>query len=164
MLPIDTSGLVYDRTNADTYEAADLNRVCEMCETIAKAALGEIAAIAELREQYGTAPSEYTLPDFTVPTLQVKTDYAITGTYTLEQMRQYLQNIVEIVTHFPPAVYKPLPESMRFLTAEGANNIEEDLKQSAENLASRTDQTKIHIQNTAAAFVYSGEIFAGGIL
>lgn len=164
MLPIDTSGLIYNRTNKDTYEAADLNRVSKMCETIAAAALNEINALASMREQYDTAESEYTLPDFIVPAVMAKTDFSLTDTYTLDQMRQYLLNVVNIVTQFPPAVYKTLPENMRFLQAEGANNIEEDLKQSAENLVSRANITENHIKNTAAAFQYSGEIFAGGIL
>lgn len=164
MLPIDTSGLIYDRTSADSYEADDLNRVEAMCQAIASAAREQLSELAALREEYGTAPSEYTSPGFTVPRLRVKTDYAVTDTYTLDQMQWYLKNILAVVTQFPPAVYKPLPESMRFLTAEGANNIEEDLKQSAEYLASRTEQTITNIKNIAAAFVYSGETFAGGIL
>lgn len=164
MQAIDTSALRYDRTAADTYEAADLNRVGAMCATIAAAAEAEIAALAAMRTQYGTADSDYTLPDFTVPTVTAKTDFAVTDTYTLEQMQQYLLNIENIVAHFPPAEFQALPADMRFLLAAFANAIEWDLKQSAENLKNRADQTETNIQNTAAAFAYSGEIFAGGIL
>ena len=164
MNAIDTSALVYDRTDADAYECADLNRVGTMCRTIAAAAESETVALAALREQYGTAESEYTLPDFTVPTVTAKTDFAVTDTYTIGQMQQYLLNVVNIVTHFPPAEYRALPETMRFLTAERANAIEWDLRQSAEALVSQANTTETHIKNTAAAFAYSGEIFAGGIL
>ncbi len=164
MLPIDTSGLVYDRTNEDSYEAADLNRVGEMCEAIAAAALAEIDVLTAMREQYGVASTVHTSPDFIVPNVTMKTDFAVTDTYTLEQMRNYLLNIINIVTQFPPENYKPIPSNMRYLTAESANNIEEDLKQCAENLVSRANKTETNIKNTAVAFVYSGEIFAGGII
>ena len=164
MQAIDTSALRYDRTAADTYEAADLNRVGAMCATIAAAAEAEIAALAAMRTQYGTADSGYTLPDFTVPTVTAKTDFALTDTYTVEQMQKYLSNVQNIVAHFPPAEFQALPENMRFLLSSSANAIEWDLKQCAENLKSRADQTEANIKNTAAAFAYSGEIFAGGIL
>ena len=164
MQSIDTSALRYDRTAADTYEAADLNRVGVMCATIAAAAEAEIAALAAMRTQYGTADSGYTLPDFTVPTVTAKTDFALTDTYTVEQMQKYLSNVQNIVAHFPPAEFQALPENMRFLISSFANAIEWNLKQSAENLKNRADQTETNIKNTAAAFAYSGEIFAGGIL
>lgn len=164
MQAIDTSALRYDRTAADTYEAADLNRVGAMCATIATAAEEEIAALAAMRTQYGTADSDHTLPDFTVPTVTAKTDFALTDTYTVEQMQKYLSNVQNIVAHFPPAEFQALPENMRFLLASFANAIEWDLRQCAENLKSRADQTEANIKNTAAAFAYSGEIFAGGIL
>ena len=164
MQAIDTSALRYDRTAADTYEAADLNRVGAMCATIAAAAEAEIAALAAMRTQYGTADSDFTLPDFTVPTVTEKTDFAVTDTYTIAQMQQYLLNIENIVAHFPPAEFQALPENMRFLISALANAIEWDLKQCAENLKSRADLTEANIKNTAAAFAYSGEIFAGGIL
>ncbi len=164
MQAIDTSALRYDRTAADTYEAADLNRVGAMCATIAAAAEAEIAALAAMRTQYGTADSGYTLPDFTVPTVTAKTDFALTDTYTVEQMQEYLSNVQNIVAHFPPAEFQTLPENMRFLLSSSANAIEWDLKQCAENLKNRADQTETNIKNTAAAFAYSGEIFAGGIL
>ena len=164
MQSIDTSALRYDRTAADTYEAADLNRVGVMCATIAAAAEAEIAALAAMRTQYGTADSGYTLPDFTVPTVTAKTDFALTDTYTVEQMQKYLSNVQNIVAHFPPAEFQALPENMRFLISSFANAIEWNLKQSAENLKNRADQTETNIKNTAAAFAYSGEIFTGGIL
>ena len=164
MQAIDTSALRYDRTAADTYEAADLNRVGAMCATIAAAAEAEIAALAAMRTQYGTADSGYTLPDFTVPTVTAKTDFALTDTYTVEQMQKYLSNVQNIVAHFPPAEFQALPENMRFLISSFANAIEWNLKQSAENLKNRADQTETNIKNTAAAFAYSGEIFTGGIL
>ena len=164
MLPIDTSGLVYDRINTDSYEANDLNRVGAMCETIVAAALAETDVIAALREQYGVAANEFTAPDYGVPSITAKTDFSTTDTYTLAEMKQYLQNVVNIVAAFPPEVYKKLPSDMRFLIAESANNIEEDLKQSAENLVKRANQTETNIINTAAAFQYSGEIYAGGII
>lgn len=164
MQTIDASALRYDRTDADSYEAADLNRVGAMCKTISDAAAAAISAIAALRAQYGTAASAYTLPDFTVPTVTAKTDFAMSDTYTIAQMQQYLLNVQNIVTHFPPAEYRVLPKNMRFLLSSFANAIEWDLKQCAENLKGRADQTETNIKNTAAAFAYSGEIFAGGIL
>ena len=93
-----------------------------------------------------------------------KTDYVTTDTYTLEQLNRYLLNVVNIIKELPPTVYKPLPETMRFLRASSANNIEEDLKQTAETLIIETNITETHIKKTATAFQYSGEIYAGGII
>lgn len=164
MLPIDTSELKYSRTSSDSYEAADLNRVGEFCRLISGSATEELSVISQMRKEYDVAENEFYAPDFEVPEIQVKADYSVTDTYTLEQMRQYLQNIIDIVRAFPPKQYKTIPSSMRFLTADGANNIEEDLKGSAENLGARVNRTKKYIKDTAAIFQYSGELYAGGII
>ena len=164
MLPIDTSGLIYNRTNADSYEASDLNRVGKMCDTIAQAAADEIAKNNDMLKEYDVAANKYTVPNFAVPKVNTKTDFTTVDTYTIEQMATYLANVRSIITEFPPKVYKEMPQNMRFLRAQSVNNIEENLKQSAENLALRTDKTQANIKNTASAFYYGGELYSGGII
>lgn len=164
MLPIDTSVLRYDRTKVDSYEAADLNRVGVFCQTVADAAMVELSIIEQMRHEYDVAENPFLFPVFKVPTLQLKIDFALTDTYTTEQMRQYLDNINKIISAFPPTTKKPMPKSMRFLTSESANNIEENLKFASENLVNRANQTEKYIVGTAAMFQYSGEVYAGGII
>ena len=161
---IDTSTLKYDRTQADSYEAADLNRIGEFIDTVITMAEEELQIITQMRIDYDVAENPYILPDIKVPTVQVKKDFDFADTYTQEEMEQYIKNIGGIVEAFPPLELKPLPQSMRFLTAEGANNIEYDLKGSAENLVTRVEKTKKYIKDTSAVFSYSGEIYAGSII
>ncbi|MBQ9428622.1 MAG: hypothetical protein IJU41_03650 [Clostridia bacterium] len=163
MNAIDTSALVYDRTSGAYYNASDLNRVAEFCETVVSSAIAEIANIAAMRATYGVAPSPYSLPDYTVTAITVKKDFVRTDTYTAAQLTRYLQNANYVIGKFPPAARKNMPEVMRFLTYLSANNIEENLKLSAENLVARSNVTEKNIVNTAAAFCYAGEIYGGEI-
>lgn len=163
-MTIDTSGLIYNRTADAAYECTDLNRVAEFCETIVNQARSEIQFIANLRNQYDVAKSEYSAPFPALNAITVKKDFKVTDTYTIAQMDQYLRNANYVIDNLPPPQEKPMPENMRFLTYDKANNIEENLKQSAEAFANKAEQTENNIKNTAAAFAYSGEIFAGGII
>lgn len=161
MLPIDTSVLRYDRTNVDSYEAADLNRVGVFCQTVADAAMVELSIIEQMRHEYDVAENPFLFPDFKVPALHLKIDFSLTDTYTIAQMHQYLDNVNRIISAFPPVNPKLMPGSMRFLTAESANNIEENLKFASENLVNRANQTEKYIVGTAAMFKYSGETYSG---
>lgn len=158
-MTIDTSGLIFNRTDGAYYSAADLNRVQAFCKTISKAAQDEIANLAQLRESYDVAPSVYSLPDYLAPAVLARSAFAVDETYSISDMDQYLANIQNIVAQFPPDEEISLPESMRFLTVTGANHIEEALKASAENLMVRSKRAETNIIKTAAGFSFSGEIF-----
>lgn len=161
---IETGGLVYDRDNADTYETTDLNRVGKFCEDIAITALDEVRTIDNMRHALGVSKSKYTRADYSVPEIDAKTDFAVTDTYTVEQMQRYLLNVQNTVDSFPPAEKAELPSSMRGLTAQGANAIEKNLIGCAENLVDRANATERNITNTADAFTFGGEMVAGGIV
>lgn len=164
MLPIDTSMLRYDRTDSDTYEATDLNRVGAFIELVVEKAKKAIDDIALMREEYEVLDGPFFHVDFSIPQVDAKTDFKKTDTYTLTDMNQYLNNVKKTVTAFPPKDKKRLPDSMRFLASEGANNIEENLKGSAENIVEKANKTENYIKGTAASYQYSGEIYAGGII
>jgi hypothetical protein len=92
--------LITDRTMTDFYNATDLNRVGE--------------AVLELEALLAALG---TLVD-----VDAKTNWTITDLPKATQMAQYLGNIQAL-----KAIYygmTPLPDSMDYLTAEGANNIE----------------------------------------
>lgn len=161
---IDASGLIYNRTANAAYEFTDLNRVASFCETTLIAVASENNLLAWMRSEYDVAESIANAPFPVVTTIIVKKDFKSTDTYTVSQMQQYLDNINYVIDSLPPPVKKAMPETMRYLTYISANNIEENLKQSADSANAKAAQAESNIKNTAAAFAYSGEIFAGGIL
>lgn len=133
--------LIYDRTEADVllrnakgqYNAEDLNRV--------EQAVGELILLA-------------TQLDMDI-SLTVKTDWAIPGAFsasrwpTESQMQRYLCNVVALCDAFT-LPHSGVPDTMRKLTWEGANAIEEALWSVHER-----------IQGILQTYQYSGELFAG---
>lgn len=133
--------LITDRTRSDVllntekgrYEAADLNRVED--------AVRNLALIAK-----NFAPSSFNL--------QTKTDWGAPGLFSVSswnvasQMDRYLTNVKRLCE--VTGVQAKLPESMRFLTTEGANQIEKALLLVQE-----------HLSKNQGNFRYSGEIYAG---
>ncbi len=161
---IDTSGLIYNRTANATYEYMDLNRVASFCRTVTITIKSENNLLANLRTQYDVADSESNAPFPDITIITVKNDFQPSDTYTASQMQQYLDNINYVIDNIPPPLKKAMPDTMRYLTYTDANNMEENLKQSADSANTKATQAENNIKNTAAAFAYSGEIFAGGIL
>jgi hypothetical protein len=86
--------------------------------------------------------------------LQTKTDWDAPSLFSLSswnvasQMERYLSNVKDICEAF--AVKADLPQSMRFLTANGANQIEKAL-----------ELVRIEIGKKYKAYQYSGEVYAG---
>lgn len=132
--------LITDRTRSDVllntekgrYEAADLNRVEE--------AVGNLCLIARTKVPLAL--------------LATKTDWGAPGLFSVSswnvasQMDRYLTNVKRLCE--VTGVQAELPESMRFLTTEGANQIEKALLLVQE-----------HLSKNEKNFQYSGEIFAG---
>lgn len=121
------------RSNSGYYTIVDLNRV--------ESAVRCLVFIAR-----------DLLPDSFNP--QTKTDWDAPGLFSVSswnvasQMDRYLTNIKQLCE--VTGVQTELPESMRFLTAEGANQIERALELARDKIAK-----KIKV------YQYSGEIYAG---
>ncbi|MBQ7767553.1 MAG: hypothetical protein IJ403_01570 [Oscillospiraceae bacterium] len=132
--------LITDRTRSDVllntekgrYEAADLNRVED--------AVGNLCLIARTKVPLAL--------------LTTKTDWGAPGLFSVSswnaasQMDRYLTNVKRLCE--VTGVQAELPESMRFLTTEGANQIEKALLLVQEHLSKNQEN-----------FQYSGEIYAG---
>ena len=56
-----------------------------------------------------------------------------------------------------------LPRSINNLTIGGANAIEKALKGLDEAISSFDAKTKVNLDNTASAWIYSGEIYASEV-
>lgn len=124
--------MITNRLPGAKYGYSDLNRV----ET----------KIAELQDRlnadFGFAIS-----------LDTKTDWARTDIPQRAQMERYRQNVAAIRAVIAVYASTPqTPDSMRFLTAQEANDIERIL-QDIERL----------LDNTEAAWFYSGEIYGGEV-
>lgn len=132
--------LITDRTRSDVllntekgrYEAADLNRVEE--------AVGNLCLIARTKVPLALLATK---ADWDAPGL-----FSVSSWNTASQMDRYLTNVKRLCE--VTGVQAELPESMRFLTTEGANQIEKALLLVQE-----------HLSKNEKNFQYSGEIFAG---
>jgi len=123
--------LITDRPPVGSYyNASDLNRVGAAFEFLRDKMNGE----------YGFALDPI-----------IKTNWTTYDIPTQNQMEEYSQNVVDIRNSLTlPASAPQAPESMRFLTAEKANDIEKIL-QAVENTLNLMKQ----------AWNYSGELYSG---
>lgn len=159
---IDT--LVTDRTGG-YYNAADLNRV-EAAVAYLMAQFNALPGeLAQYLSEKGVAPDSIFAVPYSYPLeLETKTDWMMTDFPTSLAMETYLQNVAVLRDALSlPDNTPELPESMDRLTHTGANNIERILQAvDAAALALETLK-KGFADNTAAVFVYSGEIYGGEI-
>ena len=188
-----TLDLVTDRTEADVAECArlcavgltamtaaekaaflaglkggycdvDLNRVETAVAYLAAALQSAPEELADYAVALGVAPAEiFTLPydpeDYD-PT--VKNDWLVGDIPSPAHMTRYLGNVQHLITAID-AAYPSLPSSMDNLTYGGANAIERALIMLYEALSELKAQIKSMIDNTALAWYYTGDVYAGEI-
>lgn len=124
--------MITNRLPGAKYGYSDLNRV--------EAKIAELQS--RLNADFGFAIS-----------LDTKTNWARTAIPQRAQMERYRQNVAAIRAVIAVYASTPqTPDSMRFLTAQEANDIERIL-QDIEQL----------LDNTEAAWFYSGEIYGGEV-
>lgn len=164
---IDT--LVTDRTWQDvaegtakgSYRAADLNRVGQAVLFLKDYLNGVQTDIDAYRESMGVAPgAAYRVPWSTI-NVTAKTDWVQTDVPTPAQMTNYLQ-AVRVVTA-AATIQRALPLSMDYLDYVGANEIERCLRAEYAAAQKVAAQIRQRIENTAAAWVYSGRVNSGMI-
>lgn len=144
-MSFDFSTLVTDRTAADVsarkdkghYNASDLNRVNAACLTLAEKMRG-----------YGYVVS------ISLPIIENdRTEWLISDIPTAAQMAHYLQNVAKIRSVLDALPTTPeVPADMSGLTYQEANEIEQILV-----------DVEILLNNMAAAWFYSGEIYSGEV-
>lgn len=156
--------LITDRKGG-FYNVSDLNRVEAAAEYLKEQFNNLPAVLADYLANLNVAldtvfavPYEYPLP------ITTKTNWTDADTPNNGDMARYLGNaktLKETITL--PNNTPALPANMNELTVTGANNIEKVLQiVNAETLKLEA-QKKLLADNTAAIFVYSGEVFSGEV-
>lgn len=126
---IELHDLITNRGPGTYYNVEDINRVGEA-----------VQLLADILRAYGYNAD-----------VDPKTDWTEDDYPTRTEMERYLANIRALTEAYAVLTTTPeLPESMRFLGYEGANNIEQILL-----------DIETLIQNMVAAFRYSGTFYAG---
>lgn len=147
-------------SNKGAYNATDLNRVEQATSDLRE----EINGIQERITAYRTEAFVANDPIFSVPFSKIgdittKTDWGKEDIPNDESLERYLAN-VDTVTD-PISIAKDLPESMENLGFEEANEIEKALLLEYKAALALEAEKKTLIDNTAKAFIYSGEVYAG---
>ena len=143
------------------YNASDLNRVESAVEYLAQVLRELPQEIRNYAAEKGVAWDRF----FDVPyeptayNPQVKKDWTQTAIQTPQDMERYLNNVV-LLRNALTFDTDTLPASMEKLTIEGANAIERALVNLDAAIILLRGDTQTLIDNTAAAWFYSGEIYA----
>lgn len=143
------------------YNYTDLNRVEEAVDYIADELVQAPADLQAFATSLGVAwDSSFELPydenDYTG--LTVKTDWTDEDIPNVTDMARYLGNLLLIQAALP--VLTVAPSSMNALDYNGANAIEQMLKEVDTTLADAVEYRKQLIRGTLALF-YSGELYSG---
>lgn len=146
------------------YNASDLNRV--------ESAVGYLAGVlralpAELKEyaaSLGVGWDGIFSPPYDPEDMEpeTKTDWTDSGEPSPEDMARYLGNVVKLRNALSYATDE-LPEGMDDLTWQGANAIEKALTALDGAIALFREEMETLMENTAAAWLYSGEIYSGEV-
>lgn len=147
-----------------TYNASDLNRVESAVKYLSELLAELPNALKAYAEQRGVHwDAFFDVPyDATAYGVTVKTDWVMSDIPTPSDMVRYLANVVLLRNALQYAT-ADLPSGMDNLTHDGANAIEQALKGLDTAIATLRYATERYIDNTAAAWFYSGEIYAGEV-
>ena len=184
-------GLIWDRTQADVYRVQqlrkkgwanmtenerteflsplkgaynfdDLNRV----ERAARQLADQLALLPQELRDYASDKQVHFGSGFDVPyeptEIDTKTNWTVRDIPTPTDMSRYLGNVKTLRAMLDYAT-AALPDSMDKLTYTGANAIEEALEGLFVAIADFRLLKQGLIDNAAAAFLYSGEIYGGEV-
>ena len=146
------------------YNASDLNRV----ESAVLYLTNILTSLPDELKLYATAKGVSWDAFFDVPYdptaygVTVKTDWVMEDIPTPSDMVRYLANVVLLRNALQYAT-ADLPSGMDNLTHDGANAIEKALVGLDEAIEAFNSLTEKHIDNTAAAWFYSGDIYTGEV-
>ena len=153
---------LYSGEQKGAYNAIDLNRVESAVEELQEAMNAAPEGLQALADSLGVAwDGLYELP-FGAFALETRTDWAEADLPTELEMERYLTNVRQLVTALGLAA-AVLPSSMGGLTWQGANRIEEMLIRGQASLETLIQTRAEWITNTAAAWFYAGDLYAGEI-
>lgn len=156
--------LITDRKGG-FYNTSDLNRVetataylTAQFDNLPNVLADYLASLNVALDTIFAVPYEYPLP------IETKTNWTDKDTPNSGEMARYLGNVATLRgTIALPDNTPTLPAGVRKLKFDSANDIEKVLQTvNAETLALEA-QKKLLADNTAAIFVYSGEVFSGEV-
>ena len=158
MSVIDT--LVTDRKKGAAYNAADLNRVESAVRYLADALNAAPTNLKAYASGLSVAWDKLFDMPYGIISVTTKTDWAMRDTPRREDMERYLGN-VKTVKGALDAIYPPLPDSMESLTYTDANYIEYALIILRDALEAEIARVTALLDKTAAAWYYTGDLYAG---
>lgn len=141
------------------YNAEDMNRVESAVDYLQAYLNGVQAALDAYRAEHKVANDPLWNVPWSAFDLLIKKDWVIDDIPNESDLARYLSN-VDVLTD-AIAITKQLPGSMAYLDYIGANEIERALMAEYDAATAYEVSTKLLIDNTAASFIYSGEIYGG---
>lgn len=149
------------------YNTDDINRVDNAVTYLAETALALLKMLSAYRTGKGVAADAVFLPPYTESDVVVsvpETPWPVDFIPSEEDLSDYLQNVKTIRGLVPVDSNTPeLPETMEDLTIAGANAIEASLIAEHNSMQKEEARIKDMIDKTAAAWIYSGEIYTGEV-
>ena len=146
------------------YNASDLNRV----ETAVAYLAETLRTLPDILKEYAASKGVAWDAFFDVPydplacDLTTKIDWSINDVPTFVQMKRYLSNVVTLCEALSlDTTY--LPDSMVKLNWQGANAIEKALESLDRAIKALETEIKAFLDKTAAAWMYSGDLYAGEV-
>lgn len=154
----------WDGEMKGAYNASDLNRVESAVDYLAGTLRDLVAGLKAYAAERDVGWDVIFAPPFDPEEMypETKQDWQAEDIQTPEDMARYLGNVKmlrESLDYDTPA----LPEAMDDLTWQGANAIERALKNLDSAIILFRGDMQILIENTAAAWFYSGEINSGEV-
>lgn len=146
------------------YNASDLNRVETAVEYLAQALRELPQEMRDYATENGVAwDAFFDVPyDSTAYNPTVKKDWTQQTIQTQQDMERYLSNVV-LLRNALTFDTDTLPASMENLTVDAANAIERALVNLDAAIILLRNDTQTLIDNTAAAWFYSGDIYTGEV-
>lgn len=144
------------------YNASDLNRVEYAAQQLANTLNSLPDEFRSYAAGKGVAWDDLFDVPYTPPSIETKYDWTARDIPTTSDMERYLGNVTHLRSLLDYAT-AALPVSMDKLTADGANAIEAALEGLFAAILALQEDRKLLIDNTAAAWFYSGEIYGGEV-
>lgn len=152
-----------------SYGATDLNRVGTAGLALRDALLALPGELQDYAEARGVAWANLFDVGYEPPTAPFKTDWYIEDENTMfsflnQPMHTYMSNYLgslNALRNCLPAGLPDLPESMAFLTLDGANAIERMLFALSDAIEAKRAEIKGYIDQTVASWKYCGEAYCG---
>lgn len=141
------------------YNAEDMNRVESAVDYLQTYFNGLQAALDAYRAERMVASDAFWVVPWNAFSLVTKKDWVLEDIPSESDLARYLSNVDAVTNAI--AIAKKLPKTMNLLDYVGANEIERVLRVEYDKGMAYESNAKRLIDNTQAAFVYSGEFYGG---